>query len=218
MIKQIQQFLFVLTLFAGFTSFAAASSNAAPGKVLVVLGDSIAAGYGLDLEEAFPALLQEKAKAAGLNITVKNAGLSGDTTAGGLRRLNWILRQQVDYLLIELGGNDGLRGVDPSETAKNLQGMIDLARKQKPGITIFIAGMQMPANMGEDYTRAYRETFSKVAEKNKCILIPFLLEGVGGKSELNQPDRIHPTAAGHKIIAETVWKVVGPVLSQAKDS
>ena len=120
-----------------------------------------------------------------------DAGQSGDTTAGGLRRISWLLKQPVSILLIELGGNDGLRGVGPGETEKNLQGIIDKAKAQYPNVRIVIAGMQMPANMGEEYTRRYRELFATVAKRNDAVLIPFLLEGVGGRAELNQPDRIH---------------------------
>jgi acyl-CoA thioesterase I len=196
-----------LILCAGFLTFAAE-----PRKRVVVLGDSIAAGYGLDQEEAFPALLQKKIDQAKLPYEVINAGVSGDTTAGGARRISWILKQAVDVLLIELGGNDGLRGISPEETGKNLQTIIDRTRSQYPKATIVVAGMQMPANMGEEFTRKYKEVFSAVARRNKVVLIPFLLEGVGGRAELNQPDRIHPTAAGHKLIAETAWTILEPVL------
>jgi acyl-CoA thioesterase-1 len=206
-------FLFLLSLCAGIGA-AEPAATASKTKTLLVLGDSIAAGYGVDPEQAYPALLQKKIDAAGFGVTVKNAGVSGDTTAGGLRRISWALKQPVDYLLIELGGNDGLRGIDPAETARNLQGIIDKAREKNMSIKILIAGMQMPANLGDAYTKAFRETFSTVAAKNKCALIPFLLEGVGGIPELNQPDRIHPTPAGHKIVAENVWKVLEPILNR----
>jgi acyl-CoA thioesterase I len=187
--------------------------RAAEPKTILVLGDSIAAGYGLDPDEAFPALLQEKITKAGLNYKVVNAGLSGDTTAGGLRRISWLLRQPVDVLLLELGGNDGLRGIDPTETERNLNGIIEKVRQKNPNTTIVIAGMQMPENMGKDYTTRFRDVFARVATENRATLIPFMLEGVGGKAELNQPDRIHPTAEGHKIIAATIWKVLQPVLA-----
>jgi len=202
----------ILQLAAALT-FAAFSMHAAEPKTVLVLGDSIAAGYGLDLEEAFPALLQEKIEQAGLNYKVVNAGLSGDTTAGGLRRISWLLRQPVDVLLLELGGNDGLRGIDPDETAKNLQGIVDKVRAKNPNTLIVIAGMQMPENMGKDYTERFREVFPEIAQKNRATLIPFLLEGVGGKADLNQADRIHPTAEGHRMIAKTIWKVLQPVLN-----
>ena len=182
-------------------------------KTILVLGDSIAAGYGLEAEEAFPALLQEKINQAGLNYKVVNAGSSGDTTAGGLRRISWLLRQKIDVLLLELGGNDGLRGIDPDETAKNLRGIIAKVKEKNPNALIVIAGMQMPENMGKDYTTRFRDVFPTVARETNATLIPFFLEGVGGKAELNQPDRIHPTAEGHRIIAATIWKVLQPVLS-----
>ena len=186
---------------------------AAETKTVLVLGDSIAAGYGLDPEEAFPALLQEKVDKSGLPYKVVNAGLSGDTTAGGLRRISWLLRQKVDVLLLELGGNDGLRGIDPDETRKNLRGIIAKVKEKNPNALIVIAGMQMPENMGKDYTTRFRDVFPTVAREHNATLIPFFLEGVGGKADLNQADRIHPTAEGHRIIAATIWKVLQPVLT-----
>ena len=186
---------------------------AAETKTVLVLGDSIAAGYGLDPEEAFPALLQEKVDKSGLPYKVVNAGLSGDTTAGGLRRIRWLLRQKVDVLLLELGGNDGLRGIDPDETRKNLRGIIAKVKEKNPNALIVIAGMQMPENMGKDYTTRFRDVFPTVAREHNATLIPFFLEGVGGKADLNQADRIHPTAEGHRIIAATIWKVLQPVLT-----
>jgi acyl-CoA thioesterase-1 len=190
---------------------AVAISAAEPRRV-VILGDSIAAGFGIDPEDAYPALLQKKVEADGLRFKVINAGLSGDTTAGGLRRIDWLLRQPLDVLVIELGGNDGLRGIPVTETRANLQGIIDRARKKYPEAKIVIAGMKMPANMGETYNSEFGKTFSEIAKKNDAPLIPFLLEGVGGNPELNQPDRIHPTPAGHKIVTETVWRTLGPLL------
>ena len=190
-----------------------AKTPAAETKTILVLGDSIAAGYGLDPDEAFPALLQEKIEKQGLNFKVVNAGVSGDTTAGGLRRIGWLLRQPVDVLLLELGGNDGLRGIDPFETEKNLRGIVEKVRQKNPGAQVVIAGMQMPENMGKDYTEQFREVFPRVAKETRATLIPFLLEGVGGKANLNQADRIHPTAEGHRIIAATIWKVLHPALA-----
>jgi acyl-CoA thioesterase-1 len=183
-------------------------------KTVVVLGDSIAAGYGVEPEEAYPALLQEKIKAAGLNFTVVNAGVSGDTSADGLNRINWLLRRPVDVLVLELGGNDGLRGLPVSTTETNLQTIIDRTKQKYPNARVVIAGMQMPKNMGEDYTTAFKNLFPALANKNHAALVPFLLEGVGGRPELNQPDHIHPTAAGHRIVAENVWKVLQPVLTE----
>jgi acyl-CoA thioesterase-1 len=205
MIRLFQSLVFAL--FLSLPMFAAES------KTILVLGDSIAAGYGLDLEEAFPALLQEKIDKSGLNFKVVNAGLSGDTTAGGLRRISWLLRQNVDVLLLELGGNDGLRGIDPDETGKNLRGIIAKVKEKNPKALIVIAGMQMPENMGKDYTTRFRDVFPSVARESNATLIPFFLEGVGGKADLNQPDRIHPTDEGHRIIAATIWKVLQPVLT-----
>ncbi|MDB6018636.1 MAG: arylesterase [Pedosphaera sp.] len=183
-------------------------------RTVVVLGDSLAAGYGLDPSEAFPALLQKKIDEAGWNFTVVNAGVSGDTTAGGLRRINWVLKQKVDVLVLELGGNDGLRGVPVAVTQTNLQAIIDRVRAKNPQTRIIVAGMQMPPNVGEEYNRAFQKTFSDLAATNQTALIPFILEGVGGHPELNQPDHIHPTAEGDKIVAENVWQVLKPELEK----
>ncbi len=180
---------------------------------IVVLGDSITAGYGLDPQEAYPAVLQKKIDAAGLPYTVSNAGVSGDTTAGGLRRIAWALGQQgADVLVIALGGNDGLRGISPEQTEQNLSGIIDKAREKKPGLKVIVAAMQMPDNMGEDFTAKFKALFPKVAKEKKAELVPFLLEGVGGVESLNQDDRIHPNVEGQKKVAENVWKVLEPLV------
>ena len=181
---------------------------------LVVFGDSLAAGLGIDLSEAFPALLQKKVDDLGWPVAVVNSGVSGDTSAGGLRRIDWLLRQPVDVLILELGGNDGLRGIPVESTRHNLQGIIDRVKQKYPDTRIVIAGMQMPPNMGEEYTLAFRRMFPELARANHAALIPFLLEGTGGKAELNQPDQIHPTAEGHKIIAANVWKIIEPILRE----
>jgi len=186
-----------------------------PRKTLLILGDSLAAGYGLDPAEAFPALLQKRVDDAKLAITVVNAGVSGDTTAGGLRRMDWMLRRPVDILLLELGGNDGLRGLSPDATRTNLVQIIRKTRERNPSAAVVIAGMQMPPNMGEDYGVRFREVFPQVARDERANLMPFLLEGVGGIAELNQPDQIHPTAAGHAIIASNLWIILEPVLRKA---
>jgi acyl-CoA thioesterase I len=180
---------------------------------VVILGDSLTAGYGIDPEEAYPALLQKKVEEAKLPFMVVNAGLSGDTTAGGLRRVNWILRQPVEVLVIELGGNDGLRGIPIAETRSNLQGIIDRVRKKYPHAKIVIAGMKMPANMG-NYAVEFEKMFPEIAQKNKATLIPFLLDRVGGVAELNLPDRIHPTAQGHRIVADTAWRTLENILRE----
>lgn len=200
--------------------FPASAQNATDGKAnaagkmrIVVLGDSITAGHGLDLQEAYPAILQKKIDAAGLPYTVANAGVSGDTTAGGLRRINWALGQQgADVLVVALGGNDGLRGISPEQTEKNLAGIIDKAREKKPELKVIVAAMQMPENMGEEFTGKFKELFPKVAKEKKAQLVPFLLEGVGGIEAMNQDDRIHPNVEGQKQVAENVWKVLEPLV------
>ena len=186
-------------------------------KRIVILGDSITAGYGLDQKEAYPALLQKKITHAKLPFSVTNAGLSGDTTAGGLRRVNWAMTKGADVLIIALGGNDGLRGIEPEETKKNLSGIVKKARAKNPEIRILIAGMQMPDNMGQDFTARFKALFPAIAKEDKATLIPFLLEGVGGDEKLNQADGIHPTAAGQKKIAENVWKVLKAAITEKAD-
>jgi len=181
-------------------------------KSIVILGDSLAAGYGLDPSEAFPAILQRRIDAANLPFQVVNAGLSGDTTAGGLRRIDWLLKRPVDVLLLELGGNDGLRGISVASTRTNLQTIIQKTRARYPQAKIVIAGMEMPPNMGAEFQAAFQAIFPEVARAHQAILIPFLLENVGGKPDLNLPDMIHPTAKGHEIVADNVWKILAPVL------
>jgi acyl-CoA thioesterase-1 len=187
-------------------------------RQVLVLGDSIAVGYGLDPSESYPSILQEKIDAAGLSYKVVNAGLSGDTSAGGLRRIDWLLKQRIDVFVLELGGNDGLRGIAPDTTKANLQAIIDRVRNQAPHARVVLAGMQMPPNMGPDYVQHFRKIFPDLAKANGAALVPFLLEGVGGRPELNQPDRIHPTAEGQRIVAENVWKVLKPLLAKAEGS
>ena len=191
-----------------------AGSGAGNHQTIVILGDSLAAGYGLDLTESFPALLQKKVDEAGLKFSVVNAGISGDTSAGGLRRIDWLLKRKVDALVLELGGNDGLRGIPVAATRTNLQAIIDRTKQKYPQVQVIVAGMQMPSNMGVDYTAAFAKIFPDLAKANHASLVPFLLEGVGGKPELNLPDMIHPTAEGQKIVAENVWKVLKPVLEK----
>lgn len=196
------------------TFHAQGTEPGAQPRSIVVLGDSLAAGYGLDLSEAFPALLQKKIGEARLNGSVINAGLSGDTTAGGLRRIDWVLKRRVDVLVLELGGNDGLRGIPAGVTRTNLQSIIDRTRQKYPDARVVIAGMQMPPNMGAEYTAAFEKIFPELAKANNAALVPFLLDGVGGRPELNLPDLIHPTAEGHKIVAENVWKALRPLLEE----
>jgi acyl-CoA thioesterase-1 len=181
-------------------------------KTILVLGDSLTAGYGIDPDDAYPALLQKKVAERSLAYKVVNGGLSGETSAGGLRRVDWLLKRKVDVLILELGANDGLRGISLDSTRTNLQGIIDKVRAANPKVKIVIAGMMVPPNLGPQYTSGFREIFEKLAEENNASLIPFLLDGVAGDPQLNLPDGIHPTAEGHRIIVETVWKVLEPLL------
>ncbi len=183
-------------------------------KTILFFGDSLSAGYGLDdpATEAFPGLIQKKITDAGLNYRVINSGLSGETTAGGLRRIDWILRTPVDIFVLELGGNDGLRGLSPAVAQKNLQGIIDKVRAKNPSTQIVIAGMTMPTSMGEAYIRDFAAIFPALAKTNNATLIPFLLEGVGGVPEMNLADGFHPNAPGHKIVADVVWRTLAPLL------
>lgn len=183
-------------------------------KSVVVLGDSLAAGFGVEPSQSFPALLQKKIDGRGWNYSVVNAGVSGDTSADGLARIDWLLKREIDVLILELGGNDGLRGIPVAATKTNLQAIIDRVKRKYPQAQIIVAGMQMPPNMGEEYTTAFRKIFPGLAATNRAVLIPFLLEGVGGNRKLNQEDQIHPTAEGHKIVAENVWKVLKPALEK----
>lgn len=174
--------------------------------VILFFGDSITAGYGIDEREAFPALIQQRLDSLELPWRVVNAGLSGETSAGGLRRIDWLLQQPVDLLVLELGGNDGLRGVSPIDTRLNLEDIIDRTRAKYSDVRIILAGMQIPPNLGPDYAAAFADVYPSVARSKQVELIPFILEGVGGIANLNLPDGIHPTVEGHKIVAETVWR------------
>ena len=179
---------------------------------IVVLGDSITAGYGLDPAQAYPALLQQKIDAAGLPFVIVNAGVSGDTTSGGLRRIEWALGPGADVLIIALGGNDGLRGISPRQTAENLAGIIKRARRKVPALAVIVAGMQMPGNMGREFVEQFNAVFPAVAKENDAVLLPFLIQGVGGIAEFNQADLIHPNAEGQKRVAENVWTVLQKVV------
>jgi len=182
-------------------------------KTILFLGDSLTAGYGIDENQAYPSLIRERIAGENLDWNVVNAGLSGETSSGGLRRINWLLRSPVDILVLALGANDGLRGVDLTLTRQNLQAIIDRVREKNPDVQIILAGMQVPPNLGQDYTEAFRNLFPQLAEQNDAVLIPFLLEDVAGIPELNLPDGIHPTPEGHQIMAETVWTYLQPVLA-----
>lgn len=181
-------------------------------RTILFLGDSLTAGYGLDEERAFPTVVQAKIDSLGMPFEVVNAGLSGETSSGGLRRVGWLLRREVDVLVLALGANDALRGVPLEVTRKSLQGIVDQTKEKYQDVKIVIAGMEAPPNLGEAYTDGFRAIFKDLAKKNDVALIPFLLAGVAGVPELNLPDRIHPTEAGHRIVAENVWQVLEPVL------
>lgn len=181
-------------------------------KVILFFGNSLTAGYGLDTEQAFPALIQDRLDSLGYDYSAINSGLSGETTSAGLNRLNWVLDQRVDIFVLELGANDGLRGIPLDETRENLQKIIDLVQEKNPETKIVLAGMQIPPNMGSDYTSQFRQIFPDLAQQNNVALIPFLLEGVAGNPELNLEDGIHPTAEGHKIVMENVWDVLENVI------
>lgn len=183
-------------------------------KTILFFGDSLTAGMGLDPNDAFPAVIQEKLDSLGLNYEIINAGLSGETTASGKNRVDWVLNQEVDIFVLELGANDGLRGIPLEETEKNLQQIIDIVQEKYPNTRIILAGMEIPPNMGPEYTAEFRSIFPKLAKKNEVELIPFLLEGVAGYPDLNQADGIHPTAEGHQIVAENVWEVLEPMVEK----
>jgi len=181
-------------------------------KTIVFYGNSLTAGYGLSTSQAFPAIIQNKIDSLGLTYQVVNAGVSGETSSGGNTRIDWILQQPVDIFVLELGANDGLRGIPLSETKKNLQDIIDKVKAKYPATKLVFAGMQIPPSMGQTYTTEFRNIYTELAEKNAMTLIPFLLEGVGGEPTLNQRDGIHPTAEGHIIVAENVWKELEKIL------
>jgi acyl-CoA thioesterase-1 len=196
----------------GDTAVAVEQAAADSTPVVLFFGTSLTAGLGLDPEEAYPALIQRKIDSAGLEYRVVNGGVSGETSAAGLRRIDWLLQQPVAVLVLELGANDALRGQDLAAARDNLQAIIDRTRARYPDVRIVVAGMEAPPNLGGRYTREFRELFVDLARDNGATLIPFLLDGVGGVAELNQPDGIHPTAEGAGVIADNVWRVLAPVL------
>ena len=187
-------------------------------KRILFFGDSITAGYSIDTKEAFPALIQQKIDSVGWDFKTVNAGLSGETSAGGLRRVDWMLRQPVSVFVLELGGNDGLRGIDLDVTKENLQKIIDKVEAKYPEAKIVVAGMQVPPNLGPEYTEKFKEMYPALAENNDAELIPFVLDGVGRNPKLMQNDGIHPNAKGHKVVAETVWDTLKPILQDMRES
>ena len=187
-------------------------SSGSGGITILFFGDSITAGYGLDMEQAFPALIEAKADSLGYSVEAVNAGVSGETSAGGLRRVDWILQRPFDIFVLELGANDGLRGVDPDHTRDNLQQIMDKVRTVRPDAQIVLTGMEAPPNMGENYIRSFRQIYRDLADENDVTFMPFILKDVAGEPNLNQPDGIHPTAEGHRIIAGNVWEILEPIL------
>lgn len=183
------------------------------GPRVVFLGTSLTAGLGLEgPDESYVARLDAIGDSVGLPFQAVNAGVSGETSAGGLRRLDWVLREPVDVLVLELGANDGLRGQDVNALEHNLAGIIERTRARYPDVDVLLAGMEAPPNLGDRYTSAFRQVFVDVADDENAILIPFLLAGVAGVEDLNQSDRIHPTAEGHRLVAENVWPYLEPLL------
>ncbi len=192
-----------------------ASENDTTSKSILFFGDSLTAGYGLDdTEDAFPALIQQKLDSLNFKYTAINAGVSGETTAGGKNRISWVLKQNVDIFVLELGANDGLRGIPLSETRQNLQAIIDTVYAKNPNTKIVLAGMQLPPNLGQDYTAEFKDIFPELAKKNDAKLIPFLLTNVAGIQNLNQQDGIHPTVKGQKIVANNVWDILFPMVKK----
>lgn len=195
------------------TSGITAAPDTTAKKTILFLGNSLSAGYGLENEdESFPSRIQQIVDSLGLPYEVVNAGNSGETTAGGVARIDWVLKNKVDVFVLELGGNDGLRGVAAGESEKNLQQIIDRVKATYPQTPIILAGMQSPPNMGAKYTGEFKAIYPRLAQKNNILLIPFLLEGVGGEEKYNQKDGIHPNAAGARILAANVWAVLKDVL------
>jgi len=184
-------------------------------ETILFFGDSITAGYGLTEQQAFPAVIQQKIDSLGLNYNVINSGLSGETTAGGLRRIDWVLQQHVDIFVLELGGNDGLRGIDPISSKQNLQGIMDKVRETYPEADILLTGMEAPPNMGQTYTSRFREIYTELSNENDVLFMPFILEGVAGDPDLNQSDGIHPTEEGHRVVANDLWEYLRPMLSES---
>lgn len=192
---------------------AAPTATAADAPVVLFLGTSLTAGLGLDPSRAYPALVEAKIRAAGLPHRVVNAGVSGETAAAARRRLDWLLKQRVDVLVVETGANDGLRGQDPDATRADIEAIIARARQQQPAPRILLAGMQAPPNLGRPYAERFRSIYPEVARAQGVPLVPFLLEGVAGVPALNQPDGVHPTAEGQERLADNVWRVLQPLLA-----
>lgn len=191
---------------------ASTASRDRDARTVLFVGTSLTAGFGVGAHAAYPAVLQQMIDSAGLPYRVVNAGISGETSAGGLRRIDWSLQQPADVLVLELGANDALRGLDPGELRSNLDAILTRARAAYPDIAIVLVGMQAPPNMGADYARRFRAVYTSLAREYDAALVPFLLEGVAADPRLNQDDGIHPNIEGHRVLARTVWRVLGPLL------
>lgn len=183
-------------------------------QTILFFGNSLTAGYGIELDQAYPALIQEKIDSLGLPYEVVNAGLSGETTTSGLNRMDWVLKQHIDIFILELGGNDGLRGIDPQLSKQNLGRIIEKVRQSNPEVKVVLAGMDAPPNMGQAYTQAFHQIYDQVAREYDVVYIDHFLEGVGGDPALNLPDGIHPTPEGHRILAQNVWTYLEPLLDR----
>lgn len=188
------------------------SENTEALRRIVFFGNSITAGYQLDIEDAFPQLIQERLDSLGEPYVCINAGQSGETSAGGLQRLDWVLKAPVDIFVLELGANDGLLGLPLTETESNLLGMIEKVKAKNPEVRVLLTGMEVPPNMGQEYASEFRNVFKRVAEKADVAFLPFLLQGVAGDRSLNLSDGIHPTKEGHRKVMENVWEALKPLL------
>ncbi len=186
------------------------------GPTILFFGTSLTAGYGLQPDQAFPAVIQRKAQQAGLSVDAVNAGLSGETSAGALRRIDWALRTPADVIVIETGANDALRGLSVDAARSNIAQIVAKAKKAQPGAKILLVEMLAPPNLGRAYTTSFQDIYSSVAKEEKVTLVPFFLAGVAGRAELNQGDGVHPNAEGAKLVAENVWKVLKPVVQGLK--
>jgi acyl-CoA thioesterase-1 len=183
---------------------------------VMFLGTSLTAGVGIDPEQAYPALIQKKIDSAGLSYRVVNAGVSGETSAGALRRVDWLFQEPVAVLVVETGANDGLRGLPPDSLRANIQAIFNRAKRLRPQPKLVLVGMRVPPNYGRPYSQRFQAIYPELARANGAALVPFLLEGVGGIPNLNQPDGVHPTAEGQRRLAETMWRVLEPLLKQAE--
>lgn len=210
-------FIFCILIFTAVSGFPAYGQNTKNTKTILFFGDSITAGLGVGESAAYPALIQEKIDSLKWPYRVVNAGVSGETSSDGLNRIGWVLQRPVDIFVLELGGNDGLRGINLNVTYTNLQGIIDSVRQRYSRAAIVIEGMKVPPNLGIDYTTKFAGIFPELARKNHVLLIPFVLEPVAGNPLLNQGDGIHPTREGHKLVADYVWKYLKPLLYKMRN-